>query len=109
MTDTEAKSRNPNDQLAGAIAGWESEGGAAQAASRDTCVEQAPLTEDEGHVLQCLGAAVLVQWNDLPSRIQRQLFDHAASMGEPRYTTQLREQVARFLHKHKDDTQAPAF
>jgi len=47
---------------------------------------------------------VIVQWNDLPTRIQRQLFDRAASTGEPRYTTQLKEQIARFLHKHKDDT-----
>jgi hypothetical protein len=45
-----------------------------------------------------------VQWNDLPTCIQRQLFDHAAAMGEPRYTTQLKEQIARFLHNHKDDT-----
>jgi hypothetical protein len=49
-------------------------------------------------------ATVLVQWNDLPTRIQRQLFDKAASTGEPRYTTQLKEQIARFLHNHKDDT-----
>jgi hypothetical protein len=108
MTDTEAKSRNPNDPLAGAVAGWDSEGGAPQTAVREKRVEQAPLTEDEEHVLQRLGAAVLVQWNDLPSRIQRQLFDHAASMGEPRYTTQLRGEIARFLNKHKDDTQASA-
>jgi hypothetical protein len=29
-------------------------------------------------------------------------------MGEPRYTTQLKEKIARFLHKHKDDTREPA-
>ena len=51
---------------------------------------------------------MIVQWNELPTRIQRQLFDHAASVGEPRYTTQLKEQIARFLHNHKDDARHSA-
>jgi hypothetical protein len=104
MADTEAKTRNAGTLLAGAVAGWESEGGAASPASPRNRGERTSLTEDEEHILQCLGAAVIVQWNDLPTRIQRQLFDHAAAMGEPRYTTQLKEQIARFLHNHKDDT-----
>ena len=62
-----------------------------------------PLSEEEGRILQCLGAAVLLQWNDLPTPIQRQLFEYAVSMGEARQTAQLKEQIARFLHKHKDD------
>jgi hypothetical protein len=49
---------------------------------------------------------VLLQWNDLPISIQRQLFEHADSMGEARETAQLKEQIARFLHTHKDDVQA---
>jgi len=44
-----------------------------------------------------------MQWNDLPTKIQRDLFDHAISMGEPRYTAQLKERIARFLHRHKND------
>jgi hypothetical protein len=44
-----------------------------------------------------------LQWNDLPTPIQRQLFEHAVSMGEARQTAQLKEQIARFLHEHKDD------
>lgn len=101
MTDTEIKNRNANN-LAGALASWESEGGARQPSSQDNRDERASLTKAEQHVLQCLGAAVLVQWNDLLTHIQRELFEHAASMGEPRNTTQLKEQIARFLHKHKD-------
>jgi hypothetical protein len=108
MADTEAKTRNASTQLAGAVAGWEGEGGASSAASRRNRDERASLTEDEEYILQCLGAAVIVQWNDLPTRIQRQLFDHAAAMGEPRYTMQLKEQIARFLHNHKDDTRDSA-
>jgi hypothetical protein len=65
-----------------------------------------PLSEDEERILQCLGAAVLLQWNDLPTPFQRQLFEHAVSMGEERETAQLKEQIARFLHAHKDDVRA---
>src|SRR6266851_9014193 len=61
------------------------------------------LAKEEEHALRCLGAAVIMQWNDLPTKIQRDLFDHAISMGEPRYTAQLKERIARFLHRHKND------
>ena len=63
----------------------------------------APLTNKEEHILRCLGAAVIMQWNDLPTKIQRELFEHATSMGELNHTAELKGQVARFLHQHKDD------
>jgi hypothetical protein len=104
MMDTKAKRRVANSQLASA----ENEGGASsRAASRHNDDERAFLAEVEKHVLQCLGAAVIVQWNDLPSRLQRQLFANAASVGKPRHAAQLKEQIARFLHKHKDDIREP--
>ena len=108
MTETETKTRNARTQLVGAVADWESEGGASQSASPRNRDERASLTEDEEHILQCLGAAVILQWNELPTCIQRQLFDHAASFGEQRHTTQLKEQIARFLHNHKDDARDSA-
>jgi hypothetical protein len=64
------------------------------------------LSAGEQRILQCLGAAVLLQWNDLPTPIQQQLFEHAAAMAEAGQTAQLKEQIARFLHTHKDDAQA---
>ena len=98
-TPKRPKASNP---LASALA--ESEGGAlltpASELSRD---KPAPLSEGEERILQCLGAAVLLQWNDLPTPIQRQLFEHAVSMGEAGQTAMLKEQIARFLHQHKDD------
>ena len=98
------KRRKASNPLAGALARWESEGGAlvgpASELSRD---KPAPLSEGEERILQCLGAAVLLQWNDLPTPIQRQLFEHAVSMGEAGQTAMLKEQIARFLHTHKDD------
>ncbi len=63
----------------------------------------ATLAEDEEHVLRCLGAALIMQWNTLPTTVRRELFDHASSMGSLLQTEELRGRIARFLHKHKDD------
>lgn len=65
------------------------------------------LAAEEEHVLRCLGASVIMQWNTIPAKLQRELFDTAGSMGELLATTELRGQIARFLHKHKDDGPAP--
>jgi hypothetical protein len=61
------------------------------------------LAEEEEHILRCLGAALIMQWNTLPSKLQRELFDNAGSMGDLLDTPALRGQIARFLHRHKDD------
>lgn len=61
---------------------------------------------EEERVLRCLGASVIMQWNTLPAKLQRELFDTAGSMGELLDTAELRGQIARFLHKHKDDDRA---
>jgi hypothetical protein len=90
-------------QVATALARWEDEGGASRPKSENNQHRRAALAEEEEHVLRCLGAAVIMHWNDLPPNIQRDLFDHAISMGEPRHTAQLKEQIARFLQRHKND------
>jgi len=61
------------------------------------------LAAEEEHVLRCLGASVIMQWNSIPTKLQRELFDTAGSMGELSATAELRGQIARFLHKHKDE------
>jgi len=61
------------------------------------------LASEEEHVLRCLGAALILQWNTLPAKLQRELFDNAGSMGELLETPALRGQIARFLHRHKND------
>lgn len=61
------------------------------------------LAAEEEHVLRCLGAAVILHWNTIPTKLRRELFDTAGSMGELLATAELRGQIARFLHKHKDD------
>ncbi len=61
------------------------------------------VQEIEEHILRCLGAAVIMQWNTIPTKLQRELFDTAGSMGDLLQTPALRAQIARFLHQHKDD------
>ena len=107
MSAKTRKRRKASNPLASALARWESEGGAPGSAPEEPSRRQpVPLSEGEERILQCLGAAVLLQWNDLPTPIQQQLFEHAVAMGEVGQTAQLKEQIARFLHTHKDDAQA---
>ena len=62
------------------------------------------LATEEERILRYLGAAVIVQWNTIPTKLQRELFDTAGAMGDLLQTDTLRGQIARFLHQHKDDT-----
>ena len=64
-------------------------------------------TEDEEQVLRCLGAAVIMQWNTLPTRLQKELFDAASSVGDLLPAGAVKGQIARFLHNHKDGDPAP--
>jgi len=61
------------------------------------------LAAEEEQVLRCLGAAVIMQWNTLPTSLQREVFDTAGSVGKLLETAALRGQIARFLHKHKNE------
>jgi hypothetical protein len=60
---------------------------------------EAILAAEEEHILRCLGAALIMQWNTLPTQLQKTLFDNAGSMGELLEDDTLRGQIARFLRK----------
>jgi hypothetical protein len=66
-------------------------------------LETGALAEEEERVLRCLGAALVMQWNTLPTKLRRELFDNAGAMGELLDIAALRGQIARFLHKHKHE------
>ena len=53
-------------------------------------------------MLRCLGAAVVMQWSTLPTKLQRELFDNASAVGELSETAARRGMIARFLHKQND-------
>jgi hypothetical protein len=63
---------------------------------------EATLAAEEGRILQCLGAALIIEWNTLPTGLQRDLFDEAGFNGELLDSVILRGQIARFLRKHTD-------
>ena len=90
--------------LAKALSRWESEGGAEEVRDRAENTSSMVREEAEGRILRRLGAAVILQWNDLPTEIQRNLFVDATSMTDPEREFALRQQIARFLHDHKNDT-----
>ena len=58
------------------------------------------LGDVERRVLECPGAALVSEWNDLPTGVQRRLFEHAA-LGKSRDAALLKKRIARFLHDHK--------
>jgi hypothetical protein len=98
MTEAKPTMRNFYD-LARALGRWDNEGGATGPAP----APEPALSKSEERILKCLGAAVIMQWINLPTGIQRDLFVDAASMSDPAQQFRLRQQMARFLHDHKDD------
>ncbi len=103
MAETKKLPKNLYD-LAKALGRWESEGGATEPTQGSDLGQDIALQEAEERILRCLGAAVILQWNDLPTEIQRNLFEDAASMSDPARRFRLKQLIARFLHDHKDDT-----
>jgi len=51
------------------------------AGQTEGAVDTGAVAEEEEHVLRCLGAALIMQWNTLPAKLQRELFDNAGAMG----------------------------
>jgi hypothetical protein len=105
---------------AAAIAGWDAEGGAAASLAdkpdaqasengRSKRMPEVPASQvdqafaDDEQILGCLGAAVIMRWGTLPTKIQRELFEHATSLADLTQTAQLKGQIACFLHNHKND------
>ena len=64
--------------MATALDRWDEEGGA-QELAWPLPYEASDLRDVERRVLECLGAALVSEWNDLPTDVQRRLFEHAAS------------------------------
>jgi len=61
------------------------------------------LADEEDRILRCLGVAVIMRWNAIPTKLQKELFEKASSVAELPHAGALKGQIARFLHRHKDD------
>lgn len=104
-----------------AIARWDDEGGASTSARSDTGVRGSKdvhsgrmgettidlkvdqAAAEDKKILESLGAAVIMRWGTLPTKIQRELFEHATSLADLAQAAPAKGQIARFLHDHKDD------
>ena len=94
------KRHTPEESVANGLDRWDEEGGA-PAALWPLPYEAGDLLEVERRVLECLGAALVSEWSDLPTDVQRRLFEHATS-GKLGDAALLKTRIARFLHDHKD-------
>jgi len=79
-------------------------GGANGAPSAERRKRQAEHIDEE-KILRCLGAAVILSWNTIPTKLQRALFEAATSI---QGTAPPKDALAQFLHDHKDDAQRQA-
>jgi hypothetical protein len=100
-TSEDKPSQSTSGELASALDRLDEEGGA-PALPWPLPYETGELLEAERRVLECLGAALVSEWNDLPTDVQRRLFEHAASR-KSYDAARLKARIARFLHNHKDD------
>ena len=98
MTGKKRKRGKAGRQMTRALARWEGEGGAPKGKRQEAREARARLAGEQEHILRCLGAAMILQWSDLPRNVQRALFEDAVTMSEPRKTAALKERIARFLH-----------
>ena len=95
------KDRHKN---ADALDRWADEGGAVATFGSQTLLAQVgSLAKSEREVLQCLGAAVVLQWSELTTDMQRMLFQAASVADGSDAPSDLRLRIARFLHDHKQD------
>ena len=97
MSDREPTPPTSGENVANALDRWDEEGGA-PAVPWPLPYETGDLLDAERRVLECLGAALVSEWNDLPTDVQRRLFEHAAS-GKSHDAALLKARIARFPHK----------
>jgi hypothetical protein len=93
-----------NSQTIDSLDRWDSEGGAAARLGSEALITRIEtLPNSERQILQCLGAAVVIEWNELPTGVKRTLFKLASAENGADSANELPAQIARFLHEHKDD------
>jgi hypothetical protein len=86
-------------EMAVALNRWDEEGGAS-GGLWFLPYEPGTLKDEERRLLECLGAALVDEWTDLATDIQRRLFERATT-GKP-VGSEFRARVAQFLHDRND-------
>ncbi len=76
---------------------WETEGGAIDAPADASW----PPAGRHTAMLARLGAALVGEWNNLPTPLRRAVYDRAAPADAGRSGQRARRDLARYLHDHK--------
>ncbi len=105
MTEKTSQRTKAAQQMAGALARWDDEGGAPAVPLPLRC-DVGDLPDTERHILECLGAALVGEWSNLPADTQRTIFQRATA-GSAYNPAELRARIARFLHDHKGASGVP--
>ena len=58
---------------------------------------------DKEKFLRYLGAAVIMRWNTIPTKLQQELLEHASTLDELQQMPPWRAAITQFLHDRKDD------
>jgi hypothetical protein len=66
------------------------------------------LVAEDAHVMRCLGAALIMEWNSFPTSAKRKLFENASAMALALDVGPLRSKIARLLHEHNGDSSETA-
>jgi hypothetical protein len=80
---------------------WDDEGGAPGAVTTDGAISET-TSETERRLLERLGAAVLGEWQELPMRLRRAIYERAVDSELVCGPSKLKRAMARFLHDHRD-------
>jgi hypothetical protein len=88
-------------EAATALEEWEAEGGASAGPQQASEHDAWPLSPPERLLLERLGNALVHEWNNFPTPLQRAVFDRAATGRVPWNRLRMRRQMARFLHDRK--------
>jgi hypothetical protein len=76
---------------------WEGEGGAPAMPA----VPAALPPRDDASLLAQLGAALVAEWDRLPTAVQRAVYERAVSTDARSDGDAVKREFARFLHDHK--------
>jgi hypothetical protein len=98
MISTESHQTDVSHDAA-AVARWDDEGGASMSARSNTGVRVSKDVRSKRMVETTADLKV----GTLPTKIQRELFEHATSLADLGQIAPPKSQIARFLHDHKDD------
>ena len=105
MAKKQSQRAKAANQMTTDLGRWDDEGGA-PAVPSPFRYDVSDLPETERRILECLGAALVGVWHDLPTDIQRAIFQRATADNayDP---AELSSRIARFLHDYKGASHAP--